>query len=82
MDQFKKIKISDLTNDHLKVEELAVVTGGHAVCPLCGEDPCVCGGSDGDGCYTGVCVNNRDVGTSMCTNAVCTSGIGVCHNNT
>ena len=35
-----------------------------------------------DGCATRVCRNNREVGTKFCTDAVCTSGVDVCIENT
>ena len=39
--------------------------------------------SRGDGCGTGICNNNRDFGSSnYCDNAVCSSGIGVCNEQT
>ena len=72
MEQSKKCKISDLTNDQLKVEELGVILGGMG-------DP---NDQDADGCSTRVCIENLEGYKHLCTDAVCTSGIGGCSNNT
>ena len=72
MENSKKIKIKDLTNDQLKTEELTVITGGYALAA-----------GLVDGCGSGVCINNRDVGAEFCAgSAVCTSGIGPCQEKT
>ena len=68
----QKIKITDLTNEQLKIKELGVVTGG-----MGSEFKLL------DGCSSGVCIDNRDVGAQYCEgSAVCTSGIGPCHGKT
>ncbi|MDR0295296.1 MAG: hypothetical protein LBH91_03775 [Prevotellaceae bacterium] len=75
MEKTKKIKITDLTDDVLKVEELGVITGGTN--PHQHEDSLL------DGCGSMVCINRRDLGAEYCHGgAVCTSGVGPCHEQT
>lgn len=69
MKELKKIKLKDITKDQtLDIEQMSKITGGVEMY--------------GDGCKSSVCNDNRDVGTKYCTDAVCTSGIGVCNSNT
>lgn len=65
----KLFKFKDLShNEVLNFKELATVFGG--------------GGGEADGCKSYICIDNRSVGEGMCTDAVCTSGIGPCQNQT
>lgn len=69
MKQLKKIKLKDVVKDQpLDVEQMSKITGGVELFA--------------DGCASGVCNENRAVGTQFCTDAVCTSGVGVCTSNT
>lgn len=69
MRQLKKIKLGDVTKDQpLNIEQMMKITGGIELFA--------------DGCATRVCRNNREVGTKFCTDAVCTSGVDVCIENT
>lgn len=71
MIKLKKIKLSDMSDKQtLDVKKLSKITGGFQVY---------------DGCSTGICVNNRDYGTSKYCgpgSAACTSGVDVCHEST
>jgi len=68
----EKVKFEDLSFDKgkLKLEELAALEGGQLI-------------ALSDGCSSGICNDNRDVGSKYCEgSAVCTSGIGPCTGKT
>lgn len=69
MKQLKKIELKDVTKDQpLNVEQMSKITGGVELFA--------------DGCASKVCNDNRAAGTKFCTDAVCSSGVGVCNSNT
>ena len=65
MEQSKKCKISDLTNDQLNVEKLGVILGGGS-----SEDQNE--NEEGIGCLTGICIQNfEEYAEQYCTRRIC-----------
>lgn len=71
MKRLSKINLKDIIDKQsLNVDELSKLVGGTAIEAF------------KDGCGTGVCNNNRKVGTQFCDDAVCSNGVGECNDKT